>query len=246
MRASRNDDPLPLRVTLADQGIWPVTSSGAARQLYLCELELSPRALEARWRLLPTSEQGRAARYLASAARERFIAARSALRLVLASRLGLPPRAVPLRQTAAGKPILDGCSMHLSVSHSGARAVIACSSAGRVGVDIEVRRERPRWNEMLARISSGVEWREVLGHGLLVHDEFLRRWTVKEALAKADGRGLAIDFKAIVLARGCDRELRIVAFESDRQASAHWEIEQLEPAEHCVSAVWERPSAPEP
>lgn len=115
-----------------------------------------------------------------------------ALRLALARRIGSAPARRPFAIAAAGKPSLPGSGVAFSLAHTGGAALIALSTAGLVGVDIE--RERPvaitvarraAIETAAAAIADGIA-------GIAGDDRrFLAGWTALEAVAKASGAGIA-------------------------------------------------------
>ena len=107
------------------------------------------------------------------AARERFLGARCALRILLAGILDQPPSEVPLQVSTTGKPFVTGHPLRFSLSHAGKWGAIAIGDAREVGIDIEAPREF-RFPEALdQRIP------KVRGFSLL------ERWTLTEAALKS-------------------------------------------------------------
>ena len=88
-----------------------------------------------------------------------------------------------------GKPIVHGApARHVSISHTGRFIAAAASTLGPVGIDIE-RHNLGRDVERLAEAAFGPdEMRAVAVGGPSV---FYRIWTIREALAKATGEGMA-------------------------------------------------------
>ena len=97
-----------------------------------------------------------------------------------------------LAKESTGKPfVLEGdvaASCHVSWSHSGAYLAAAATSAGPVGIDIEtVRRDRNIAG--IAECAFGpMELKRFRQEG---EAGFYRVWTLREAIAKANGTGLA-------------------------------------------------------
>ena len=127
--------------------------------------------VEAPAEALTAEERERAARFRFDVDRRRWIAARVALRRVLARYTD------DLNFVAGehGKPYLANGAVHFNLSHSGALAVIAVA-ASEVGVDVEQIRESFDFQELDAAARSRAE--------------FFRGWTRKEAMLKARGVGL--------------------------------------------------------
>lgn len=115
---------------------------------------------------LPAAERTRAARLLREEARRRWVAARWALREVLARYLEADPATIELRLGERGKPGLadPAAPLRFNLSHSGGLALVAVAEGREVGVDIE----------RLGRRPAG----------------FYAEWTRREAVAKCHGTGL--------------------------------------------------------
>jgi 4'-phosphopantetheinyl transferase len=156
-------------------------SGGPLSTIEVWQADLAAAERERCEAVLSAGERERAAR-LARA--EPWIAARAALRIVLARRLLVDPAEVEFAAGEHGKPELPGSRVRFNLAHSGDRALIAVADGVEVGVDVE----------RLSRSSRAVERtltpgeREALGADR--HTELLRVWCRKEALAKAIGGGL--------------------------------------------------------
>jgi 4'-phosphopantetheinyl transferase len=127
--------------------------------------------------------------------RRRFEATRGLLRRVLASKLGISPCDLELEYGGLGKPYLSrrmaARDLHFSVSRSGDVAVVALSTRGEVGVDIEAVLPVPEADEIAALCFSASEHGSYTALGPQDRLEgFLRRWTRLEAISKALGCGL--------------------------------------------------------
>ena len=130
---------------------------------------------------------------------------------VLAAGLSLGGDAAgrPRLRSAAGEPLPD-----LGISHTDGRVVVALGWGVRVGVDVEALAPRPA--EDLRSAFADEEWREALA-APEPERELLRLWTVKEAVLKADGRGLAVDPRRV------DGRARPV-----RLDGVSWHVEEVE------------------
>lgn len=147
--------------------------------------------------LLSGEEQARRRRFVSPDLGRRFLAAHAGLRLALGRHLDRDPRSLSFTSNASGKPRLaDGGSVHFNLSHSGERAVLAISDR-EVGIDLECMRPiehldlatryfHPREVEAIAGMS------DEEGQ----HRAFFRVWTLKEAVVKALGDGLAIPLQS--------------------------------------------------
>ena len=131
--------------------------------------------------------------------RRRFALCRAALRAMLCERMRCDNGDLAFELMARGKPraILAGepAPVNFNVSHSGGHGLIAISQSGRVGIDVEERRERDDLAGLID-IAMGPQERVELSslpeHRRLL--TFYDLWTAKEALVKALGSGHHIDF----------------------------------------------------
>lgn len=150
--------------------------------------------------LLSGEERARAARTRVGGPRDEFVAARGALRRLLGAATGENPEQLRFELGAQGKPRLaGGGEVEFNVTHSGGCVLVALSRAGAVGVDVE-RLDRAVEALELAQAhfhrEEAAQIAEAADEQRLVR--FFRCWTRKEAVVKADGRGLQV-----MLARFC-------------------------------------------
>jgi 4'-phosphopantetheinyl transferase len=154
-------------------------------------------------RTLSEAERRRAGRFGSPRDRDRWVAARGALRGILAGYLGTEPARVALTATAHGKLRVAGgnpASLRFSLGHSEGLAVYAVTAGREVGIDVErVREDRP-WAAIAERFFAGPERAAV---GALPSagrcQRFYEIWTAKEAYAKAVGLGLALPLDEVVV-----------------------------------------------
>ncbi|MDP2312963.1 MAG: 4'-phosphopantetheinyl transferase superfamily protein [Pseudomonadota bacterium] len=129
------------------------------------------------------------------AARFASLAARCCLRRLLADALGLG--SVRIGRTAMGAPFLpEHPEVWVSLAHAPGCVAAAVSTAGPVGIDVEPNAPRFDPAELHARVLHPDERSEVTRHADPVR-RFFELWTAKEAVAKALGLGLAIDFRRL-------------------------------------------------
>jgi len=124
-------------------------------------------------------------------ARARSLLARALLRRLLAESTGAPS-GWTFDVDISGQPVArlrcGGRAPSITISHSGGWVACAVANGGQIGIDIEVC--RPGRDIMgIAGLAFGPgERRDVEREGAVA---FYRVWTLREALAKARGRGLA-------------------------------------------------------
>lgn len=157
--------------------------------------------------VLSPAERTRAERFVQPKDRQRFITARTALRGILGSYLGLPPAAVSFRINAHGKPYLDPgpAMLQFNLSHSGDWALCAVTTAGEVGVDIERVRRRSEVHRLkiAQRFFSAHEYRAINSASPTdIESAFFSGWTRKEAYIKCHGKGLAIPLATFTVSIG--------------------------------------------
>ena len=118
------------------------------------------------------------------------------LRLLLGAYLEIPGRDVVTVAGKNGKPCLAPplarSGLAFNLSHAGDRLAIAVAKDLPVGVDIEQPGRDVRWRKLSARWFSRAEaeWLQSLEPGSAKR-EFLRLWTVREAMIKAMGATIA-------------------------------------------------------
>ena len=191
------------------------------------------------FQLLSADERARVARLAFVQDRVQFIVGRARMRQVLAGYLAVPPEALRFGYGDRGKPMLSHCASapFFNLSHSGDFAALAVAHCGDVGIDVE--QIRPVGSEIaqrfftegekaiLARLS-GSEWRQA----------FYRCWTRKEAVLKANGKGLSGGLASFDVALATDATARPLRLQRDRSDSAEpWSVQDLALAAGFVGAV---------
>ncbi len=147
--------------------------------------------------LLGPVEAVRAARFATRDEGRRYVVSHGAFRLILSAFTGRDARAIHIAIGARGKTYLVGPGPHFSLSHSGDVALVAATTQGPIGVDVE--RVRPDLALdtfarplMPAPDASRIEAR--------APEQRSRAWfqarTRLEAVAQASGNGLSDDWVA--------------------------------------------------
>lgn len=186
--------------------LWPVADELvqlAADEVHVWSVPLDRRAgtgeLQA---LLSREELARADRYQTECLRRRFIIARGALRTLLGKYLKVSPREIVLEGDANDKPRLlpaqNPASLQFNLSHSGELALVAIARGCEVGVDVERLRAVSLCNQIARRYFHAGEADEIVASPEAGRAEkFLRCWTAKEAILKAQGIGLLGDLSSL-------------------------------------------------
>lgn len=169
-------------------------------------------------------EHARADRFVKDLHGHRFLAARSFLRHVLAEALGMAPLEIRFSYNPHEKPLLAGNPIHFNLSHSGNVAAVGLTQAGELGIDIETRSSLKTARQVSPRVMTPAElnwWQALPEDGQM--DAFIRLWTLKEAILKAQGEGLLRDAREIRL--DLDKEEPGIASLSEPLGPlANWEI----------------------
>lgn len=195
--------------------------------------------------LLCQEEKERAKKFKLAHPRTQFIATRGALRLLLGHYL--PPLSSPLvfSQTAHGKPILPPPfeNVHFNISHSGHSALIAITQTAAVGVDIEVHQPLKDLTGLLEMVGHP---RELAAWQALPSEErtngFYQLWTLKEALSKAVGLGLGLDFRKLEIGMQHGKQAGLIQIDGSLDKQAIWQIQALAPQPGYSAALATSPA----
>ena len=152
---------------------------------------------ESRMGLLSADELQRAQRFIFQQHRERFVAARAALRRILAGYLQTDAATLRFGYASHGKPYIslpdNPNNLRFNLSHSGGVALLALAVGIEVGVDIERIQTDFPYLEIAQQFFTAVEYAALCATDQALQCEtFFRYWTHKEAFIKATGVGLSL------------------------------------------------------
>ena len=190
---------------------------------------------------LAAEERERCRRFFRAADRLAYAAAHALLYRALAQTLGVPRGALRLSRDARGRPALaapadDGIDFNLS--HTDGLVAVAISHSGRVGVDVEC-----AGRDRAVALYADSTLHELRAFGLRDDEigelatlpeasregRFLDWWTLREAVAKADGRGLSLPFSQISV----DREGLVATFtDAANGPPQRWRLWRASPTPH--------------
>lgn len=141
---------------------------------------------------LPAAERERAARLLKPEKRRRWVAARWALRRVLAAYLELDPAQIELPADTHAKPAMPSPTpLRFNLSHSRGLALVAISPAAEIGVDLEWIDRRRDVMRIAPRALGVAAARQVAAAPRASRQAaFHSAWTRREAVAKCLGDGV--------------------------------------------------------
>ncbi|MBA3754872.1 MAG: 4'-phosphopantetheinyl transferase superfamily protein [Nitrosomonas sp.] len=192
----------------------------AGIEVWLLELNSVAMQLSDDWALLSANERVRAQRFRQRQDRARFVATRAALRRLLAERVMTPPDALRIETDCFGKPRLQmHAGIHFNISHAGGFALIALSTFGEIGIDIEQRHRDVTGLDV--HVLSAVErtW------GFWSGNHFIELWAVKEAILKALGLGIAEYLQAITVLPNGDGSYSITHDRPEWANISAWSID---------------------
>jgi 4'-phosphopantetheinyl transferase len=100
-----------------------------------------------------------------------------------------------IQTTDFGKPFIPG-TFKFSISYSGNFAVCAVSTVNQLGVDIEIIKDinYPEFSKYF----NDAEWSRII-YSEDPQRSFFHYWTRKESVLKADGRGLYVDLRDVMV-----------------------------------------------
>lgn len=160
--------------------------------------------------------------------RKQHIKVRVGLRQILASYLNQTANHITIAKTEYGKPYLpDYPDMQFNISHSGNTLLVAISSVGAVGIDIEQAKSHKRgFSGLVAKCFAKQEqdyWFSLPECEKTA--EFYRFWTRKEAFVKAVGRGLALGLQSCVVASG--KKSHFISIPKNYGQALDWQLFDL-------------------
>ena len=148
---------------------------------------------------LDTEEQARAARFRFARDRQLYVRAHAFLRRVLSRHADVAPQDWRFERGSDGKPAL--CrhrhpalrDLRFNLAHCQGMAAVVVAQGREVGIDVEHRESMDDLGEVAAMILAPAElteWQRLSDDRLVRRHFLLARWTLKEAVLKADGSGL--------------------------------------------------------
>lgn len=127
--------------------------------------------------------------------RDRFLLSRVMARKILGSFLCLPQSNVNIINEFGQKPTVENSKWKFNISHSGNWVALAVSYEADVGIDVEshtsLQTEFP--------VEMVFHGEDKFPNGTDDIASFYTAWTLKEAIAKCDGRGLSLPFNELRL-----------------------------------------------
>jgi 4'-phosphopantetheinyl transferase len=201
-------------------------------QLWRVDLE-AVREDEAQWqKVLCAKESARASRYHFARDRQRFVAARAWLRIILGSYLETDSSRIEFCYSDKEKPSLSPryaeSGVTFNISHSGGIALLAFARRREIGVDVEEIRHNSDLEAIARRFFSAREQEELSGIPKEARaDAFFRCWTRKEAYIKATGDGLSLPLSQFDVSLKPGENDALVATRPDPGEAEKWLLREV-------------------
>jgi 4'-phosphopantetheinyl transferase len=192
--------------------------------------------------VLSNDERARATRFRFHLHGDRFIAARSSLRTILARYLWTTPAELKFGVNPFGKPHLvggqDKLGLRFNLSHSHEMALLAVARNRDVGVDIEFMRRDFATDDVARRFFSRSEVNQLASTASELKTEaFFNCWTRKEAYIKARGEGLSFPLDQFDVSFAPNAAAALLASRCDRGEVWRWSLQALSPAPEYAAAL---------
>jgi 4'-phosphopantetheinyl transferase len=174
---------------------------------------------------LSPAEQERANAMRHAEKQRHFIAARSALRLILSKYVDSAPDKLALAAAAQGKPFLDmPDGPQFNVTHARGKALIAIAHVP-VGIDLEFARSVRNLDRLVENYFAPEEEKILTS---LPNDQraqaFLAAWTRKEACLKATGEGIAGGLHRYRVTLRADEEAKLLSIDGNESTAQAWTL----------------------
>ena len=217
---------------------------GDEAHLWRGRLDRPPAQVEHLWRLLSDDERSHAARFHTAQLRDRFIAGRGTLRMLLGAYARVDPGQLRFGYTAYGKPYLEHprCQpeMQFNLAHADDMLLLAFTRTHPIGVDIELVRRDPEFDALTlaARFFAPDEYKALLQLSAALQPiGFFNAWTRKEAFIKARGAGLSLPLDSFSVSLAPNDEPRITRVADDLGGPARWRLMSFEPVMGYIAAL---------
>ena len=197
------------------------------------DLTPDPKRESAALAWLDEGEKARRECFVHPRPQRQFTLCRASLRTELCRALDCSNDELSFGASTYGKPyaMVGGipASIAFNVSHSGRHGLIAFAPEGRIGVDVEercMRRDIDGDIRLLFAPDERARLNSAEGHSQL--EMFWSLWTMKEALLKASGTGLARDTASFTIPSAMSLGARNAVFRFPDTPSTQWQLERLD------------------
>jgi 4'-phosphopantetheinyl transferase len=219
---------------------WPVLHTDSVHVWHV-DLDAAVSHLRSLWEVLDDQERLRATRLVRVRDRNRFVAGRAALRLILAHYLKCDPAELDFVFGRFGKPRLSDLlrtTLSFNLAHSGGMALYAVAKQREVGIDLEQIRPGLETEEVVQAFLTGREQAELYRLPQAQQSAaFFRCWTRKEALVKARGEGVAGGLGQIDVSLEPHSANALRTVYDEPEAHLRWSLQSLQVPEGYTAAL---------
>lgn len=170
---------------------------------------------------------------------QRYLLAHGVLRDILSRYVDETPGAIRFGKHDHGKPYLLNSDLEFNLSHSGEQLVVAVSTKGPVGVDVELTQKNHEFDDIVYRFFAEQEQRE---YQLYKTEEsrrqaFYRAWTRKEAYLKATGLGLSYPLNQFAVSLAPDEKHCLLHDKNDTNVRTKWTVLSFDVDAHYLASL---------
>jgi 4'-phosphopantetheinyl transferase len=184
--------------------------------------------------LLSSDERDHSLRFKDETLRSRWMAARGALRVILAAYTEIEPEALCFTAEPTGKPKLVGASLSFNLTHTEHLAFIAITPGGLVGIDAEIVHPEFAWQDVGRTFFARDEISAIFQLAPEMRTRaFYACWTRKEAYLKALGSGLHAALDKFQVAVGPEEPL-LLRVDGDPEQAMQWGLMDISDADVAV------------
>src|SRR5262245_18720776 len=193
-------------------------------------------------RLLSTDKAARAARFVFSEHRNRYIACRASLRRLLGEYLGASPDDLTFQYNDFGKPEIskpfDARPLRFNVSHCDHWALVSLTLEQRIGIDLERLRQIDDLDDIAKDYFTELEFKTMLSVPAGCRTEaFFNCWTRKEAFIKAWGDGISHPLSDLDVTLLPQTPARLLRIGGQPTSAADWSLTAWQPVPGYVAAL---------